>query len=207
MIDAILSIFLHLDQLLPAVFNDYGSWIYLILFLVIFCETGLVFTPFLPGDSLLFAAGALTATSELSVFGLWGILLVAAIAGDAVNYKVGRFFGKQVSKSRFINQKHLEKAHTYFEEYGGKAIILGRFLPIVRTFVPFLAGMSEMSSARFFTYNVVGALIWVTSFLFTGYLFGQLSFVKTHFSSIILGIMVVSFLPIVIDAVRCKFKR
>ncbi len=203
----ILSIFLHLDVVLPTVFSQYGTAIYLILFLVIFCETGLVFTPFLPGDSLLFAAGALTAASTLSIWMMWGLLLAAAIIGDSVNYYIGRFCGERLSRGRFLNADHIVSAHAYFEKYGGKAIILGRFVPIIRTFVPFVAGMSAMFYSRFMMFNIVGALIWVSLLLGCGYWLGQLPWVQGHFSSIILGIMGVSMMPIAVDALRYWLRK
>ncbi len=208
MFSRICSIFLELDKILPALAGQYGSVVYIILFLVIFLETGVVFMPFLPGDSLLFAAGALTAaTSFFSVHWVWLLLVIAAISGDSLNYQIGSIFGKTLTKHKWINPKHLQKAHDYFEKHGGKAIILGRFLPIIRTFVPFVAGMTDMSKKRFFLFNISGGFLWVTLFLYSGYLFGQLPFVKSNFSTIILAIMIISFLPLVYDALKWKFKR
>jgi membrane-associated protein len=208
MFTRICSIFFELDKILPSLGEQYGSVVYIILFLVIFLETGVVFMPFLPGDSLLFAAGALTATTSFfSVHWVWLLLISAAIAGDSLNYHIGSFFGKNLSKNKWINPKHLQKAHHYFEKHGGKAIILGRFLPIIRTFVPFVAGMTEMSKKRFFLFNISGAFLWVTFFLYSGYLFGQLPFVKANFSTIILAIMVISFLPLVYDVLKWQFSR
>ncbi len=204
---AILAVFLHLDVLLPHFFAAYGSGIYVLLFAVIFAETGFIFTPFLPGDSLLFAAGALCASSGLQVGWLWLFLVIAAFLGDALNYRVGAVFGEQLSSHKWVNPTHLAKAHAYFERYGGKAIILGRFLPIIRTFVPFVCGITQMSYRRFMAYNLIGGLLWVTGFVFAGYWFGQLPWVKAHFSGLILGIMVVSFLPMVVDALRWGFNR
>ncbi len=198
----LLAIILHLDVLLPQLLSTYGAAIYAILFTIITLETGLVFFPFLPGDSLLFATGALIASSSLSFWLMWVLLCVAAIFGDGLNYAIGLYFGKKLSASKLLNPKHLQRSKEYFEKNGQKAIILARFLPILRTFVPFIAGISHMPYRQFSQYNVVGGIAWVTSFLGSGYLFGQLPFVKSHFSGIILAIMIASIIPLVVDVAR-----
>jgi membrane-associated protein len=203
---------LHIDDHLIALFTQYGMWIYGLLFSIIFCETGLVILPFLPGDSLLFATGALAArTSDaLNIHLLFLLLAVASITGNTVNYLIGRWVGPAVFRSNqslFFNKHHLEKAHQFFEEYGGKAIIIGRFLPILRTFVPFIAGMGYMSHSRFFLYNVVGAVIWIGSFLYVSYLFGNIPLIKNNFSLFVLAIIVASLLPPIIEMLRHRRKK
>lgn len=204
---------LHLDQALAGLLTSHGPWVYAILFAIVFAETGLVVTPFLPGDSLLFAAGALAA-SQPHAFNLWivsSLLIVAAILGDAVNYAVGKWMGprvfcKEVDPNRkpsllerLLNRKHLDKAHAFYEKYGGKAVVIGRFVPIVRTFVPFVAGAGAMNYSRFFFYNVAGAFVWVGVCVAAGYMFGNMPIVKNNFSLVILGIIVVSLIPIAIE--------
>jgi membrane-associated protein len=194
-------LFTQLDGFLLDLAKAVGGWTYAVLFAIVFCETGLVVTPFLPGDSLLFAAGALCAVQELGlrVEGMAALLFIAAVLGDAVNYHVGRWIGPPAfsGRFRFLNPVHLRKTREFFERHGGKAVVLARFVPIVRTFAPFVAGVGTMSYRRFFLYNVVGALVWVGLFLAAGYLFGNLPFVKRNFSKVILAIIVVSVLPIV----------
>ena len=191
----------QLDGFLLDLAKAVGGWTYAVLFAIVFCETGLVVTPFLPGDSLLFAAGALCAVPELGlrVDGMALLLFIAAVLGDAVNYHVGRWIGPPAfsGRLRFLNPAHLEKTRLFFERHGGKAVVLARFVPIVRTFAPFVAGVGTMSYRRFLAYNVFGALVWVGLFLAAGYLFGNLPFVKRNFSKVILAIIVVSVLPIV----------
>jgi membrane-associated protein len=200
--------FLHLDTHLGELIQQYGVWTYAILTLVVFCETGLVVTPFLPGDSLLFAAGALAAlpASPLRVEMLFLLLAGAAIAGDTVNYWIGHKVGPRAFEGRikFLNKKHLERTHEFYERYGGKTIIIARFVPIVRTFAPFVAGIGSMSYGRFIVYNVVGGLAWVAICLFGGYFFGNLPFVKENFSVVILAIIFISILPGVYEFVRHK---
>ncbi|MCY2992413.1 MAG: DedA family protein [Planctomycetota bacterium] len=196
---------LHLDKHLETLTQNYGSWTYLILFLVVFCETGLVVTPFLPGDSLLFAAGAIASLGSLDVGLLWLLLVVAAVAGDTVNYHIGYFLGPKVLRgesSRFFNRKHLDRTHRFFEKYGGSTIIIARFVPFVRTFAPFVAGVGAMSYRRFLAYNVIGGLAWVTGFVFAGYWFGNLPWVKEHFASVLLMIIFISLLPGVLEYFR-----
>lgn len=204
---------LHVDTHLVAFVQAYGSWVYALLFAIIFAETGFVVTPFLPGDSLLFAAGALCATDSGLSFPLMGILLAtAAFTGNTVNYTVGRTVGPRVFSAtdtsgwshKLLNREHLAKAHAFFETYGGKAVILGRFVPIVRTFVPFVAGAAQMTPGSFVFYNAVGALSWVGLCLGAGYAFGNVPVIKEHFSLVTIGIVFVSLLPIVIAFLRQK---
>ncbi|MFZ1326640.1 MAG: DedA family protein [Candidatus Contendobacter sp.] len=197
------SLFLHLDRHLAELASQYGVWLYGILFLIIFCETGLVVTPFLPGDSLLFAAGSLAAlaSSALNIHLLFLLLSGAAILGNTVNYAVGRYLGEKAfsPNARVLKQEHLDRTHRFFARHGGKTIIITRFVPIVRTFAPFVAGAGGMSYSRFQGYNVVGGLLWNGSFLYGGYFFGNLPFVKQNFSVVILAIIVLSLLPGVIE--------
>ncbi len=205
----LIDILLHLDCHLNDWATQFGGWLYVLLFAIVFAETGLVVMPFLPGDSLLFTVGALAAT-EASPINVWlvGILLtVAAIIGDAVNYAIGRKLGPKVfasDTSRLLNKQHLMRAHGFYERHGGKTIILARFMPIFRTFAPFVAGIGKMSYPRFATYNVVGALAWVWSFLMLGHQFGGLPFVRKNFTYVILAIIVVSALPAVVEFVRAR---
>jgi membrane-associated protein len=208
----VLDLVLHVDRYLLDVVATYGPWIYALLFLIVFAETGLVVTPFLPGDSLLFAAGALAATGALDVRVAALLLLVAAIAGDAVNYSIGRAVGLRVihraqtdpTWGRWVNVTYVDRAHAFFERHGGKAIVLGRFAPIVRTFVPFVAGIAEMSYPAFALYNVTGALAWVGICLGAGYLFGNVPIVKDNFSLVAIGIVIVSLLPMVFEFLRYR---
>jgi membrane-associated protein len=194
-----LDIFLHLDKHLGEVLADYGLWTYAVLFAIVFVETGLVIWPFLPGDSLLFAAGALaTTTGSLSVAWLIPVLWAAAVLGDQVNYHAGKFVGPHLfteKHRRFLKKEHLDRTHRFFETYGGKTIILARFVPIVRTFAPFVAGMGAMSYARFSIYNVAGGLLWVGSMVLAGHLFGGIEVVKNNFGLVVIGIVFVSILP------------
>lgn len=202
LIQQFIDIFLHLDKHLDQIFRDYGTLTYVILGIVVFCETGLVVTPFLPGDSLLFAAGALSAGGALNVHILAVVLLVAAILGDAVNYQVGRYIGKGVfdkKDSKIFKQEYLKRTQDFYDRYGGKTIIIARFVPIVRTFAPFLAGVGAMSYAKFFSYNVIGALLWVGIITYAGFFFGELEFVKKNFSMVVLAIIVISILPAVYE--------
>jgi membrane-associated protein len=194
---------LHFDQHLLEFVRDYGTWVYAILFTIVFAETGFVVTPFLPGDSLLFAAGALCATGELSLPAMLGLLIVAAFAGNTVNYSVGRFIGPRVFQSghRLLNKQYLDRAHAFFEHYGGKAIVLGRFVPIVRTFVPFVAGAAQMTTGAFVAYNAVGAVAWVSLCLLAGALFGNIPVIKNNFSLVTIGIVFVSVLPMAFEMV------
>ncbi len=203
----LIDIFLHIDKHLAEIVSHYGTWTYAILFLVIFCETGLVVTPFLPGDSLLFAAGAIASLGSLNVHTLFLLLLVAAILGDTVNYHVGYLLGPQFlekNKSKWIKKEYLDRTHQYFEKYGGKTIIIARFVPIIRTFAPFLAGIGSMTYRHFLIYNVVGALLWVSIFTYAGYFFGETPFVKKNFTLVILAIIVISVIPALIEVVKAK---
>lgn len=197
--------FLHLDQHLAEVIQRYGTTTYLLLFLIVFLETGLVITPLLPGDSLLFAAGTFAALGALRLWPLFFLLCVAAILGDTVNYAIGARLGPKVfsySKSRFFNPEHLKKTHAFYEKYGGKTIIIARFVPIVRTFAPFVAGIGQMSYRQFIGYNVIGGILWVSICLFSGYFFGNLPFVKKNFSVVVIVIVLISLLPAVIEYLR-----
>jgi membrane-associated protein len=193
----VLDFILHLNKHLDTLAGQYGLWIYAILFLIVFCETGLVVTPFLPGDSLLFAAGAVAAGGALNVFVIIALLVVAAVLGDSVNYWLGDTAGHKLIRKypRLIKQQYLEKTHDFFERYGGKTIIIARFVPIVRTFAPFVAGIGEMTYARFMSFNVVGALLWVLLLVPAGYFFANVPFVKENFSMVILAIIILSILP------------
>ncbi len=201
-----IDMFLHLDQHLDTWIQDYGAWTYAILFAIIFLETGLVFLPFLPGDSLLFAAGALAARPECPLRPEWLFLLlaVAAIAGDTVNYWIGHWFGAALVRRfpRLIKEKHLRQTHQFFERYGAKTIVIARFVPIVRTLAPFVAGGAGMSYPKFLTYNVGGGLLWIGLFVYGGYAFGDLPIVHDHFGLVIIGIIAVSLLPVAVEVVR-----
>ena len=206
----ILDYFLHLDGKLEELIKSYGLWTYLILFLIIFAETGLVITPFLPGDSLLFAAGTFAAGRGLNVWLLFIILSVAAIIGDTVNYWVGHYVGPKVfykENVRFLNKKHLERTHAFYEKYGGKTIIIARFIPIIRTFAPFVAGIGSMTYWRFITYNVVGGILWVGICVFAGYFFGNIPVVKNNFSIVIIAIVLISVLPVIVEFIRHRMSR
>lgn len=201
---------LHIDVHLAAMVATYGIWIYAILFLIVFCETGLVVTPFLPGDSLLFVAGTLAATGQMNPHTLVALLIVAAILGDAVNYSIGRLFGQRLfsnPQSRIFRQAYLERTHAFYERHGGKTIILARFVPIVRTFAPFVAGMGKMSYRHFALFNVTGGIVWVTAFVYAGYWFGNMAVVKQNLELLILGIIFVSVLPGLIEYWRQRRRK
>ena len=196
----LLDIILHLDVHLVRWVEAYGVWIYAILFAIIFSETGFVVTPFLPGDSLLFVAGAIAATGAMNVHLLAALLIAAAILGNSVNYAIGRWLGRTFFRdrgSKWLNPAHLEKAHAFYERHGGKAIVISRFLPIVRTYVPFVAGMAAMEAKLYTAYNVAGGVLWVASLLYAGYFFGNIPWIKGNLTAIIVGIIVVSLLPLV----------
>jgi membrane-associated protein len=204
-ITSFIDFFLHLDQHLAEVIQRYGTSTYALLFLIIFLETGLVVTPILPGDSLLFAAGSFAGIGALSLWPLFFLLTAAAILGDTVNYAIGARLGPRVfhyPRSRFFNPEHLKKTHEFYEKYGGKTIIIARFIPIIRTFAPFVAGIGKMTYARFLAYNVTGGILWVSVCVFSGYFFGNLPFVKKNFSLVILAIVVISVLPAVVEFLR-----
>jgi len=196
----ILNYILHLDTYLISFVKEHGTWTYLVAFLVIFCETGLIVTPFLPGDSLIFALGSIAAHTEnpLNILVLLTILIIASILGNHLNYRIGRFIGPKIfsmKSNRFINKKHLNHAHEFYEKHGGKTIIMARFIPIIRTFAPFIAGVSLMSSNLFKIYNIGSAILWIASLLSLGYFLGSLPFIKNNFSIVIYGIIIVSILP------------
>jgi membrane-associated protein len=197
LLKSLLDLFLHLDKHLDTVIQTYGTWTYGLLFLILFLETGLVVTPILPGDSLLFAAGTFAARDSLDLGALIGLLVVAAIAGDAVNYAIGFHLGPRVLRadSRFLKKEYLERTQAFYQRYGAKTIVLARFVPIVRTFAPFLAGVGKMQYSRFAIYNVVGALLWVLACTLAGFFFGNIPVVKNNFTLVVLGIVVVSVLP------------
>ncbi len=199
-----LDLVLHLNKHLDVLVGNYGAWVYAILFLIVFCETGLVVTPFLPGDSLLFAAGAIAAGGRLNIFALMVLLFVAAVLGDTVNYWIGDRAGHKLVLRfpRLIRQKYLDRTHEFFERYGGKTIIIARFVPIVRTFAPFVAGVGEMSYSRFMSFNVVGAFLWVVLLVPAGYFFANVPFVKENFSMVIMAIIILSILPGVFEVWR-----
>lgn len=198
---------MHLDENLTQLANDFGIWTYLILFLVIFCETGLVVTPFLPGDSMIFVIGALSASGELNFPAIVAVLMVAAILGDTCNYHIGKFLGPKVFKKenvRFLNKEYLLRTHNFYEKHGGKTIIFARFIPIIRTFAPFVAGMGAMSYLKFLSYNIIGGIIWVALFAFGGYYFGDLPVVENNFSIVIMAIIVISIIPAVVTFLKEK---
>jgi len=205
----LLNFLIHLDQGLTFIIQQFGLWTYAILFLAIFCETGLVVTPFLPGDSLLFISATFASKGSFMVEVLFGLLVTAAIAGDTVNYWLGYFVGPKVfnkEDSRFFKREYLERARTFYEKYGAKTIILARFVPIIRTFAPFVAGIGKMSYRRFLTYNIVGGIAWVTIFIFGGYFFGNLQVVKDNLTLLIYVIIIVSLQPAIIELLRHKIR-
>ena len=209
MIKTLFDIFMHLDRHLGSVIQAYGIWTYLILFLIIFCETGLVVTPILPGDSLLFAAGAFAAIGALDVLWLFGLLTVAAVAGDTLNYWIGHYLGPKVfhkKNVRFLNREYLDRTHRFYEKHGGKTIIIARFMPIIRTFAPFVAGIGKMTYMRFIGYNVSGGILWIASFVFGGYFFGNIPMVKRNFTLVIVAIIVLSVMPGIIEFLRHRLK-
>ncbi|MEK6284618.1 MAG: DedA family protein [Acidobacteriota bacterium] len=210
LISKLIDLFLHLDKHLNDIIGQYGTWTYLILFLIVFCETGLVVTPFLPGDSLLFAAGAFAALGSLNVFWLFVLLSIAAIVGDTVNYWLGHWVGPKVfhrENVRLLNKKHLDRTHAFYERYGGKTIIIARFIPIVRTFAPFVAGLGRMNYWRFIAYNVIGGVAWVAICVFAGYYFGNLEIVKNNFSLVVIAIVLISVLPMLVEYIRHRARR
>ena len=202
----IIDIILHMDKVLPQVIQTFGIWTYVLLFLVILMETGFVVTPFLPGDSLLFAAGAIAAAAshELNVFVLWLTLFIAAFLGDTANYWIGHYIGPRAfsGEIRFLKKEHLDKTQAFYEKYGGKTIFLARFVPFIRTFAPFVAGVGRMRYTYFITYNIVGAFVWTALCTFGGYYFGNLPFVKENFSIVIIAIVFISLLPAIVEYIR-----
>jgi len=207
--ESIISFFyeaIHFDKYIPYIMDEYGALIYIILFFIVFCETGLVVTPFLPGDSIIFVCGTLAASAGLNIFVLIALFLIAAVSGDATNYLIGNKLGHKMvrSKNRIIKQEHIHKAEKFYEKYGGKAIFLARFLPIVRTFAPFVAGVGNMHYGRFATYNVAGAIAWVAVFLVMGFFFGNLPFVQENFILVTIGIVIISIIPMLIEILNNK---
>lgn len=201
----LINFILHIGEHLEMLISQYGNWIYAILFAIIFCETGLVVLPFLPGDSMLFAAGAIAAIGDMQIGWLIGLLIVAAMLGDFVNFELGKHYGRKLfanPNSKIFKQSYLQKTEAYFAKYGGRTIIIARFIPIVRTFAPFVGGMGQMPYRQFVRYNVIGAVAWVSLFTLLGYFFGQLPFIKQHFSLILIAIIVISLLPMVIEIIR-----
>jgi len=201
-----IDVILHLDKHLAALIQQFGVFSYLILFIIIFCETGLVVTPFLPGDSLIFAAGTFAAIKAFNIWVLYAVLAIAAILGDTVNYWIGSFVGTKVfhEKSKFFKKEYLDRTHRFFDKYGPKTIIIARFIPVIRTFAPFLAGVGKMNYWKFLVYNIVGGLAWVALFTFGGYFFGNLSWVQQNFSLVIVLVIVVSFIPVFFEYFRHK---
>lgn len=201
---------MHLDIHLRALIQTYGLWTYLILFVVIFCETGLVVTPFLPGDSLIFAAGTFAAAKALNVWLLFLILSAAAVIGDTVNYWIGKIVGPKVfhkEKTRFFKKEYLDRTHEFYEKYGAETIIIARFVPIIRTFAPFVAGVGKMTYGKFLSYNVIGGVGWVAIFTFGGYFFGNIPFVKKNFSIVIIAIILISLVPAVLEVLKYRKKK
>jgi len=207
LVTSFVDIVLHLDAHLAVWVQEYGLWIYAILFAIIFCETGLVVTPILPGDSLLFVAGAIAAVGDLEIHVLVGLLVLAAFLGNMVNYGIGRWLGRKFfvdRKSKLLNPVHLEKAHAFYEHHGGKAIVISRFLPIIRTYVPFVAGMGGMETGRFTAFNIGGAIAWVASLCYAGYFFGNIPWIRANLTAIIVGIIAVSMVPVAIAWFRSR---
>ncbi len=204
----LVGVFLHLDVHLSTVIQNYGVWTYVILFLIIFCETGLVVAPILPGDSLLFAAGTFAARGDFEPYLLIPLLIVGAISGDALNYSVGRYLGPKVLKehSRIFRREYLDKTQKFYEKYGGKTIVFARFVPIVRTFAPFMAGVGKMKYSHFAVYNVVGGIVWIVSFVLAGLFFGNIPAVKHNFTWVIMAIIILSIMPAVVETVRERCK-
>jgi membrane-associated protein len=211
-----LEYFRHMDTHLADLLREHGAWTYAILFLIIFCETGLVITPFLPGDSLLFAAGAVVATANsqpgepaLNIFLLWLLLLVAAIVGDSVNYQIGRWLGLRVFKddAKIMKTEYLRRTEAFYAKHGGKTIILARFIPIVRTYAPFVAGASRMDYPRFLSFNIIGGVIWITLFLFAGYFFGNIPFIQKNFEYVVIAIILLSVVPVIIEWLKSRRER
>ena len=210
-ISSIIDIILHLDKYLADIISQYGIWTYAILFMIVFMETGLVITPFLPGDSLLFAAGTLASPALGEVLNVWiliPLLIVAAIIGDTVNYWIGHYIGPKAFSGnvRFLKKEYLDRTHEFYEKHGGKTIILARFIPIIRTFAPFVAGIGAMNYRRFFVYNVVGAVLWVSIFTIGGYFFGRIPFVQDNFTIVVLAIIAISVMPAIYEVAKERWR-
>ena len=203
----LVDLFLHVDKNLAGVIANFGGWSYGILFAVLFMETGFVVTPFLPGDSLLFAAGALTASlNAFNIWILWGLMVLAAFLGDTVNYWIGHWIGPKAfsMNSKLLKKEYLDKAQAFYDKYGGKAIVLARFVPIVRTFAPFVAGIGKMNYGKFIAYNFIGGLVWVTLFTWGGYFLGNIPVIKTNFHYLVLIIIAVSVVPIIVEVIKAR---
>jgi membrane-associated protein len=204
------DLLVHLDKHLAALLTQYGPWVYALLFLIVFCETGLVVTPFLPGDSLLFVAGTLWAASGMNVHLLVIILIAAAVLGDSVNYAIGSYLGPKVfhwEQSRFFNRRALDRTHEFYERHGGKTIIIARFVPLIRTFAPFVAGIGRMTYARFFAFNLAGGVLWVVLLVYAGYFFGNIPVIRNNLTLVIFGIIGLSLAPIAIEVLKARMKR
>ena len=207
LITYLIDLFLHLDEYLAGIISQYGAWTYGILFFVIFMETGFVVTPFLPGDSLLFAAGTFASPvmgEALNIYLLVGLLTLAAVLGDTANYWIGHFVGERAYGSRWVKKEYIDRTHAFFEKHGGKTIFLARFVPIIRTFAPFVAGVGKMSYRYFFSYNVIGGIVWVPLFTFAGYFFGTLPFVQKNFEFVIIAIILISLIPVFFEAWKAR---
>lgn len=206
-IGTLINVIVHLDKYLNVILQNYGMWTYALIFLIVFCETGLVVTPFLPGDSILFATGALASIGSLKIFLLFMVFYLSAVIGDTVNYHIGQKIGSNILDKedvKYINKEYLKKAHSFYEKHGSMTIVVGRFIPIIRTFVPFVAGIGEMSYSKFIIYNMLGGFLWVALFLGVGYFFGELPFIKQHFSYILIAIIIISIIPGIIAFIKEK---
>lgn len=206
MIKEFIDIVLHIDKYLSIIILQYGFLTYFFLFFIIFLETGLVFTPFLPGDSLLFAAGSFASLGSLNIILLVIILSLAAILGDTVNYWIGNYLGEKLFSNNLINKKYYEKTKDFYKKYGAKTIVLARFVPIIRTFAPFVAGIGKMGYLKFLSFNVIGGICWVSLFTLAGYFFGKIQFVKDNFSTVIIVIIIISFIPLIVELVKHRKK-
>lgn len=210
MIEFFTDFILNIDKHLELIIQQYGFWVYLLIFIIIFCETGLVVTPFLPGDSLLFALGTLAATGSLNLPLTYGIICAGAILGNIVNYQIGYFVGPKIfykENVRFLNKEHLNRTRLFYERHGGKTVVISRFLPIFRTFAPFVAGIGRMNYIRFTFFNIIGCIAWVTTFLVGGYYFGNIPVIKNNFALVIIAIIIISALPALIEFLKHKFKN
>lgn len=206
-IGTLINVILHFDKYLNVILQNYGMWTYAIIFLIIFCETGLVITPFLPGDSILFATGAIASMGALDIFTLFIVFYIAAVAGDTVNYHIGKKIKSKILKKediKYVNKEYLNKAHRFYEKNGSMTIVLGRFIPIIRTFVPLIAGVGEMNYSKFIVYNMIGGFLWVSIFLWGGFFFGDLPFIKHNFSYVLIAIIVISLIPAVVTFIKEK---
>jgi membrane-associated protein len=203
----ILDFLLHIDKYLITIIQNYGILVYPLLFFVIFIETGLVVMPFLPGDSLLFAAGALASTGIINVFLVFLLGFLAAVIGNTVNYAIGYFIGEKISNSRFVKKEYLIKTQRFYDKHGGSTIILTRFMPIIRTFAPFVAGIGKMKYSKFLAFNIIGALLWAGLFVFAGFFFGNIPFIKNNFSLVIIAIVIISFIPVIIEFLKSRIRK